>query len=111
MDRMRTLGISIALIVALAPLSAHAQLTGEFADALEVNVDFVTGVNGATDIAFAPDGRAVVTRKNGQITIRNTDDRYSFTQAQTTRSISSMCTQRMPSGPVSPSSQVRKQKA
>jgi glucose/arabinose dehydrogenase len=70
---MRTIGISFAFIVALAPLPAHAQLTGEFADALEVNADFVTGANGATDIAFAPDGRAVVTRKNGQITIRNTD--------------------------------------
>src|SRR5688572_23526633 len=70
---MRTLAISIALVVALAPLSAHAQLTGDFGDALEVNADFVTGANGATDVAFAADGRALVTRKNGQITIRNTD--------------------------------------
>jgi MYXO-CTERM domain-containing protein len=61
------------MLGALVPLSAHADLTGEFADALEVDSEYLTGANGATDIAFAPDGRAVVTRKSGQITIRNTD--------------------------------------
>jgi MYXO-CTERM domain-containing protein len=70
---MRSLGTSLALVVTLTPFPAHAALTGEFADALEVNAEFVTGATGATDIAFAADGRAVVTRKNGQITIRNTD--------------------------------------
>jgi glucose/arabinose dehydrogenase len=70
---MRTLAISFALIVGLTPLSARAALIGEFANVLEANAEFVTGANGATDIAFASDGRALVTRKNGQITIRNTD--------------------------------------
>ncbi|HEY3495745.1 MAG TPA: PQQ-dependent sugar dehydrogenase, partial [Polyangiaceae bacterium] len=53
--------------------SAQADLTGEFADALDVDTEFVTGVNAATDIAFAADGRAVVTQKSGQITVRRTD--------------------------------------
>jgi glucose/arabinose dehydrogenase len=40
---------------------------------LDVEVDYLTGVTGATDIAFHGDGRAVVTQKNGTIVVRRTD--------------------------------------
>jgi MYXO-CTERM domain-containing protein len=69
----RNLGISSLLCLALLPRVAHADLTGAFADALEIDTEFVTGVSGATDVAFAADGRAVVTQKGGQITVRRTD--------------------------------------
>jgi glucose/arabinose dehydrogenase len=49
---------------------AGAQLEGDFADRLSVDTEYVTGADGATDIAFSDDGRAVITRKDGQIAIR-----------------------------------------
>jgi MYXO-CTERM domain-containing protein len=69
----RNLGISSVLCLVLLPRVAYADLTGAFADALDIDTEFVTGVSGATDIAFAPDGRAVVTQKDGQITVRRSD--------------------------------------
>lgn len=72
-EMTRTLGISTVLFLALSPRLAHADLTGDFADALQVDTEFVTGVSSATDIAFAADGRAVVTQKGGTIVVRRTD--------------------------------------
>jgi len=53
--------------------AANAQLNGIFDDALSVDQSFVTGASSATDIAFAADGRAVVTTKNGDIVVRKLD--------------------------------------
>jgi glucose/arabinose dehydrogenase len=39
----------------------------------DIDPTYVTGATGATDIAFHADGRAVVTRKAGQVTVRLTD--------------------------------------
>jgi len=69
----RTLAFSAPLAALLAPGVARADLTAAFADTLTVDPAYLTGANGATDIAFHSDGRAVVTQKNGQITIRRTD--------------------------------------
>ena len=41
-----------------------------FVGKLDVDTTYVTGASGATDIAFSGDGRAVVTRKTGQILVR-----------------------------------------
>jgi glucose/arabinose dehydrogenase len=46
---------------------------GEVEAGVDVDSAYVTGVTGATDIAFHSDGRAVVTQKNGTITVRRTD--------------------------------------
>jgi len=66
-------GTLSAIVVLACAGRARAQFEGEFATTLEVDASYVTGVNGATDIAFHSDGRAVVTQKNGQIAIRRTD--------------------------------------
>lgn len=55
------------------PASALAQLTGQFADTITVDNQYMTGANNVTDIAFAADGRAVATLKNGTVVIRRTD--------------------------------------
>lgn len=49
---------------------ARAQLAPAFADKLTLDTQFVTGATSATDIAFSGDGRALVTRKTGQIVLR-----------------------------------------
>ncbi len=69
----RLLALAAAGAGLLAPCVASAALTGDFADALDVDASFLTGANGATDIAFAGDGRAVITTKTGNIVIRQTD--------------------------------------
>lgn len=80
--RPRVLGPAAMAAFLLATGAAHADLTGEFADALDVDPSFVTGANGATDIAFADDGRAVVTRRTGEIVVRLTDGTKSQTTGQ-----------------------------
>jgi glucose/arabinose dehydrogenase len=55
------------------PGVASAQLSGDFASTITVDTDYLTGTNAATDIAFAADGRAVVTTKSGAVWIRHTD--------------------------------------
>jgi MYXO-CTERM domain-containing protein len=69
----RSLGLSALLLLALSPRGARADFTGEFADALTVDAEYATGVTGATDIAFAPDGRAVITQRSGAVTVRLPD--------------------------------------
>jgi MYXO-CTERM domain-containing protein len=55
------------------PERAFAQLSGEFANTITVDNQYLTGANGATDIAFSSDGRAVVTLKAGTVVVRRTD--------------------------------------
>jgi MYXO-CTERM domain-containing protein len=55
------------------PDIAHAQLAAAFADSVTVDTEYVTGASSATDIAFAADGRAVVTLKGGTIVVRRAD--------------------------------------
>lgn len=56
-----------------APPGARADLAPGFVGKLTVDTAFVTGAGGATDIAFSADGRALVTRKTGQIVVRHAD--------------------------------------
>jgi glucose/arabinose dehydrogenase len=65
----RAFGLSL-LLVACNAKRARAELEGPFADTVSANQEWVTGADGATDIAFHPDGRAVITRKVGTITVR-----------------------------------------
>lgn len=51
--------------------TAHAQLTPPFASKVSVDTAYVSGASMATDIAFSSDGRAVITRKSGQIVVRS----------------------------------------
>jgi hypothetical protein len=66
------LGASVLSGVLLAPGAAHAELEGLFAEVLDVDTGYVTGVNGATDIAWSGE-RAVITTKNGTLWIRGAD--------------------------------------
>ncbi|HEY8942798.1 MAG TPA: PQQ-dependent sugar dehydrogenase, partial [Polyangiaceae bacterium] len=59
-------------IIALAQ-PAHAELGPMFSSTITVDPEYATGVDGVTDIAFAADGRAVITRKSGQVVIRRTN--------------------------------------
>ncbi len=66
------IGIGVVLgIVAARP--AHADFAPAFVGKVSVDTTYVTGATGATDIAFSGDGRAVVTRKSGQIVVRRAD--------------------------------------
>ncbi len=56
----------------LASGTASADLMGLFADGLDTDTGYVTGVNGATDIAWSGD-RAVITTKNGTVWVRRAD--------------------------------------
>jgi len=67
------IGALSAMVVLADEGQALAQFEGDFATTLDVDTGYVTGVNGATDIAFHSDGRAVITQKSGQIAIRRTD--------------------------------------
>jgi glucose/arabinose dehydrogenase len=49
---------------------ARAQIAPGLAGKLNVDTTYVTGAGSATDIAFSGDGRAVVTRKTGEIQVR-----------------------------------------
>src|SRR5688572_525148 len=72
----RNLGraLVLGLLVACSdPRVARAQLTGTFANTITVDEQYVTQADNATDIAFAADGRAVVTLKGGTIIVRRTD--------------------------------------
>jgi len=62
--------LTLAFLCQAAP--ARADLVPPYSDAITLET-FVTGINAATDIAWATDGRAVVTRKIGEITIVDTD--------------------------------------
>jgi MYXO-CTERM domain-containing protein len=61
------------LLAACNAKPARAQLESPFDDTLAVDQAYVTGADGATDIAFHPDGRAVITQKGGTISVRAAD--------------------------------------
>ena len=50
--------------------AARAALVPALVDRISVDTAYATGISQATDIAFAGDGRAVITRKTGQVVIR-----------------------------------------
>jgi glucose/arabinose dehydrogenase len=64
--------LSSAVSIALIAPAALGDLTGDFADTLVVDPGYVTGANGATDIAFSGD-RAVITTKSGAVFVRRAD--------------------------------------
>ncbi len=70
--RTSALGPVAAFILALVS-PARAALVDPYDDLVTADTAYLTGVSEATDIAFAEDGRALVTRKTGQIVIRHTD--------------------------------------
>ena len=72
MRRLASLAIAAAAWIG-APPGARADLAPGFVGKLSVDAAFVTGAAGATDIAFSADGRALVTRKTGQIVVRHAD--------------------------------------
>jgi MYXO-CTERM domain-containing protein len=78
----RVLGLVAMAAGVLSPAVARADLTGDFAAALDVDPGYVTGANGATDIAFAEDGRAVITRRTGEIVVRRLDGTKNQTTGQ-----------------------------
>ena len=53
--------------------SARADLVAPYLDRIDVDPTYVTNATGATDIAWAADGRAVITQKNGTIVVRQTN--------------------------------------
>src|SRR6185503_802218 len=78
----KVLGFAAIAAGMLSPGVARADLTGDFAAALDIDPSYVTGANGATDIAFADDGRAVITRRTGEIVVRKLDGTKSETTGQ-----------------------------
>src|SRR5688572_3611716 len=66
---LRGFGLCL-LLVACNEKRARAQLEDPFADNLVVDQGWLSGADNATDIAFHPDGRAVITQKSGTISIR-----------------------------------------
>lgn len=64
---------NVALALLATAYDARAMLGQQFAGKIEVDPEYASGVNGATDIAFAADGRAVITRRTGQVVIRKPD--------------------------------------
>lgn len=71
--RTRGLGLLTLLAAAAVPATATAQLSAPFDATVTSDDEYVSDASNATDIAFHPDGRAVITRKTGQITIRHAD--------------------------------------
>src|SRR4051812_17954227 len=79
---VRLLAMASGVAGLLLPGEAQAALTGDFAAKLDVDSTWLSGANGATDIAFASDGRAVVTTRTGQIVVRLTDGTKKTTEGQ-----------------------------
>jgi glucose/arabinose dehydrogenase len=65
-----TLAAACVLSVA-AP--AFADISPPFTSKITLNTSYVTGASQATDIAFSADGRAIITRKTGQVHVRRAD--------------------------------------
>jgi len=67
----RRLGLLLTLVfVVHCHRTAKARFAGPFARTLVEDPAYVADASNATDIAFHSDGRAVITRKTGEITIR-----------------------------------------
>jgi glucose/arabinose dehydrogenase len=52
---------------------AHAKLNAPFDQTLVEDQAWVTDASNATDVAFHADGRAIITRKSGELSIRHTN--------------------------------------
>ena len=70
---IRALAGACALAAMLHSALSHATLAPALVGKVAVDTGYVTAVALATDIAFAADGRAVITRKSGQVAIRQTN--------------------------------------
>ena len=76
-------------VIAAGSCVAEAQLQqGEPADTFDLDGDWLTGVDDATDIAFLSDGRGVVTRRTGQIVVVNPDGTIQMPAAATIQVVS-----------------------
>jgi MYXO-CTERM domain-containing protein len=64
-------GITLGVLCSARP--AHAELDPAFAPLVTVDTEWVSGANNATDVAFASGDRALITRKTGQIVVRQAD--------------------------------------
>src|SRR5689334_23310599 len=71
--RTRGLGLVTLIVAACVPGTAAAELNAPFDATLTLDEAYVSDAGNATDIAFHADGRAVITHKTGQITVRHTD--------------------------------------
>ncbi len=70
---MRVLAFASVVALATAATSAHADTLATGAPSTNFNVsDYVTGVGMITDFRWVPDGRLVMTRKSGQVSLRTT---------------------------------------
>ncbi len=67
------IAVSLGLSVFGSTSLARADLAPAFVGRLSVDTQYVQGAAGATDVAFSADGRAVITRKTGQVVIRRSD--------------------------------------
>jgi len=67
----RPLGFLTLLFCFHCARNARAKLDAPFDQALVEDQAWVTDASNATDVAFHSDGRAVITRKSGEITIRH----------------------------------------
>jgi aldose sugar dehydrogenase len=69
---MRTWAVALVVLGAGAERGAGAALAPAFVGKVNLDAQYVT-VSEATDIAFAEDGRAVVTTKSGTVAVRHSD--------------------------------------
>ncbi|HWP08852.1 MAG TPA: PQQ-dependent sugar dehydrogenase [Polyangiaceae bacterium] len=69
----RPLGLLTLLFCLHCSRGAKAKLSAPFDQTLVEDQAWVTDASNATDVAFHADGRAVITRKSGEITIRHAD--------------------------------------
>lgn len=65
--------MSLAGVCLAVAAPAVAAVEPPYTNLVNVDVSYVTGASQATDIAFGADGRALVTRKSGQIVVRRAD--------------------------------------
>lgn len=71
--RLLALAAPAALLLATTPAFADTLASGSPSDLLEIDDEWVTGLNQPTAMAFLPDGRMVITLRAGDVLVRNTD--------------------------------------
>lgn len=69
----RALQCACTLSMLLLSATSHAALAPALVGKVDVDTTWATGLPLATDIAFTGDGRAVITRKSGQVVVRRAD--------------------------------------
>ncbi len=70
---MRLITATVVLLLSLVVRPAGAMLASEWAGKVNVDTSYLTGASQPTDIAFAADGRAVLTQKGGGVIVRRVD--------------------------------------